>query len=564
MNYNFNTNVTEARRNPYKKRKKKSANKNASKIIQSLIKKRMRTEKAQSLGMSPEYSGASMKKNFSEYLSYMIRQYEGADILMDISSELLKGSESFFVKKPRIKKVLSFLTRALPFSIGVYDFYKKSELYFKDGVSDSSRNKYMKKMAEYLGTKESEGICEYSFGLSKDVFLWLMNNPETKFFTIERIFDFNEDKDVEYNDSSDGGKVFLKFEWKSKKYIWGIQYRNSLLGPQVTDARIYSNAVDDIIVHDMNQDIMKDYIKSFDIKRNSIILYPDSIETRPRCTKLHEINQFDIKKFKSEIRKILALKKKRAYAFVGLPGTGKTSIVMRLEKELTDVPFIYISSRCVNYEGAITHMFNMIRTLQPCVVVFEDLDSFDFGNKDSKLGVFLNEIDDVRGDLQAVFLATINDTNRVHYSLINRPGRFDKVILVKPPQRDEEVYSVMTTRFEKEVNKFYSDRNKKIVTKADVSKNFFSGVIENNLTQVDICEIVDSALLHHDVLENPVLIESLNSILLTKQNIKLCNFKNRDPDQVYDGPLSDDGCPDAVEEPVCSKIRNVDVNFIKE
>jgi hypothetical protein len=562
MDYNSGTNVTKASSRGGKSRKKKSA----SKIIQSLIKKRKRTAWARAHGVVPEDSPigySQKKKSISDYVTFMIRQYEGADILMDVSSELLKGSESFFVKSPHVKKSLSFLKRAIPISIGAYDFYKKSELFFKDGMHDSMRNKYLRKMSNYLGIEEISSICEYPLGLSKDVFLWLMSNPETKFFNIERTFDFNENKDVEYTDSEEGGKIFLKFKWKAKTYIWGINYRNTMLGPQVTDARIYSNAIDDTIAHDLNQDIMRDYVKSFDIKRNSIILYPDTIETRPRCTKLHEINQFDIKKFKDEIKKILALKKKRAYAFVGLPGTGKTSIIMRLEKELTDVPFIYISSRCVNYEGAITHMFNMIRTLQPCVVVFEDLDSFDFGNKDSKLGVFLNEIDDVRGYLQAVFLATINDTNRVHYSLINRPGRFDKVILVKPPQYDEEVYSVMTTRFEREVNKFYSDRNKKIVTKADVSKNFFSGVIENNLTQVDICEIIDSALLHHDLLESGVLIESLNSILLTKQNIKLCNFKNRYPDQGYDGPMNDEGCSDPIEA-TCNKVRRIDVNFIKE
>lgn len=546
-----------------KKRKRKKF-KNASKLIRALIKRSNRNNRnidepiTESTGIPNK-----QKRSISDFLTYMIRQYEGVDVLMDISSELLKGSESIFKNKPRVRKSLSFLGKALPFSIGAYDFYKKSEMYFKDGKFESTRNKYMRRIASHLDLEELHGIGEYSLGLSKEVFLWLMGNPETKFFRIERIFDFSEDKDVEYSENSEGGKLFIKFEWKAKKYLWGIQYRNTMLGPQVQDARIYSDNIDDIIAHDLNQDIMKDYVKSFDIKKNSIILYPDSIETKPRCSKLHEINQFHIPGFKKEIRKILKLKKKRAYAFVGLPGTGKTSIIMRLEKELDDVPFIYVSPRCVNYEGAITHLFNVIRTLQPCIVVFEDLDSFDFGNKDSKLGVFLNEIDDVRGDLQAVFLATINDTNRVHYSLINRPGRFDKVILVKPPQTKEEVYSVMGTRFGKEVGKFYQNESKTLVDIDSISEDFFQRTIQNSLTQVDICEIIDSALLHHDLLGTSQLVDSLNSILTTKQNITLCNFKNKDPNtsyiDEYDGPSNDECCP--VE---ANSTASVDLTFIKE
>jgi len=121
----------------------------------------------------------------------------------------------------------------------------------------------------------------------------------------------------------------------------------------------------------------------------------------------------------------------------------------------------------------------------------------------------------------------------------------------------------MNTRFIKEVDKFYRNEKKKLVAMEDIDSAFFRETIKNSLTQVDICEIVDSALLHHDSLGTPELIESLDSILETKKNISLCNFKDKDPNSVhsdeYDGPSEDEGCPDS-----CDPSSTVSLSFIKD
>jgi SpoVK/Ycf46/Vps4 family AAA+-type ATPase len=158
----------------------------------------------------------------------------------------------------------------------------------------------------------------------------------------------------------------------------------------------------------------------------------------------------------------------------------------------------------------------------------EDLDSYELRDKKGNLGVFLDQIDDINARLNVVFIATINDTSLVHYALINRPGRFDQVILVKTPQDYQEVYDVMRTRYEK--NKINdSSIHGDFLRIDEIGDGVLKEVIDSRYTQADICEIIEKALLMEDTITAGSIKKSLIELKNSKDAIRECNFRGDDP-----------------------------------
>ena len=158
----------------------------------------------------------------------------------------------------------------------------------------------------------------------------------------------------------------------------------------------------------------------------------------------------------------------------------------------------------------------------------EDMDSYDFKDKKKDLGVFLDEMDDVNGKLKAFFIATINDTSLVHYSLINRPGRFDQVYLLDVPKHQEEVYTVMKTRYDKNKDKDPAIKTEFFEFK-EMDKQLLQEIIQNKFTQADICEIIEKALLLSSEITIEDIWQGLKDLESSKQAIASCNFSGKDP-----------------------------------
>lgn len=113
------------RDNKHRKRRKL---KKATKIVRALMKLSNRN-KDTIQATSAIGESRRQKRSFGDFVGYMISQYEGADVLMDISSELLKGSESIFKNRPRVQKSLSFLGKALPFLRDRWKLMEKTEIF---------------------------------------------------------------------------------------------------------------------------------------------------------------------------------------------------------------------------------------------------------------------------------------------------------------------------------------------------------------------------------------------------------------------------------------------------
>ncbi|MHB1507549.1 MAG: ATP-binding protein [Cuniculiplasma sp.] len=134
------------------------------------------------------------------------------------------------------------------------------------------------------------------------------------------------------------------------------------------------------------------------------------------------------------------------FILYGPPGNGKTFIVRALAREV-DMNFIYVNPANLvsqwfgNFEKNISQLFRAARLLSPSILFFDELDSL-FPSRDkaqndaSRRGVsqFLNEIGGFSQD-KASSVVLLGATN-VPWQLdeaVTRPGRFDRLIYVPPP-----------------------------------------------------------------------------------------------------------------------------------
>ncbi len=146
-----------------------------------------------------------------------------------------------------------------------------------------------------------------------------------------------------------------------------------------------------------------------------------------------------------ELRKLYGKSLRGGLLLYGPPGCGKTFIARAVAGELgahflavsfADVVDIYVGSS----ERNIREMFAVARRNAPCVLFLDEVDAI--GQKRSQLrntpmrsavNQLLLELDDVTGGNDGVFvLAATNHPWDVD-SALRRPGRFDRTLLVLPP-----------------------------------------------------------------------------------------------------------------------------------
>jgi hypothetical protein len=118
---------------------------------------------------------------------------------------------------------------------------------------------------------------------------------------------------------------------------------------------------------------------------------------------------------------------KRGVLLHGAPGTGKTHTVRYLLGEMPGVTAVVISGGALQLIG---QACSVARTLQPAVVVVEDVDLIA-GQRDPRAGQhpllfqLLNEMDGLGEDADVTFLLTTNRADMLEAALAARPGRVD-------------------------------------------------------------------------------------------------------------------------------------------
>ncbi len=126
---------------------------------------------------------------------------------------------------------------------------------------------------------------------------------------------------------------------------------------------------------------------------------------------------------------------KRGILLHGAPGTGKTHTVRYLMSRLPDVTVVVISGEAL---GMIREACSVARTLQPSLVVVEDVDLIarERGERLAAhplLFQLLNEMDGLESDIDVTFVLTTNRADLLEPALAQRPGRVDHAALLPLP-----------------------------------------------------------------------------------------------------------------------------------
>ena len=129
---------------------------------------------------------------------------------------------------------------------------------------------------------------------------------------------------------------------------------------------------------------------------------------------------------------------KRGLLLYGPPGVGKTHTVRYLVGELTDTTIVELTGDTL---PAIKEACSIARTLQPAMIVVEDVDLIaeqrdHYGGQTPLLFTLLNEMDGLDDDADVVFLLTTNRADLLEPALASRPGRVDQAVHIDLPDRD--------------------------------------------------------------------------------------------------------------------------------
>jgi hypothetical protein len=485
------------------------------------------------------------------------------------TSKLLTSIDSFlvfdfllkYVKNKKLRFGIQALKWGIPAFINGSQFYLLFKNYLKQTKDEKSPTyqKHMAKICKVLEIKETDprylDLYEISCNIAPDIIYWILTKPNTEKIKIINVFNMENTVEVDSVNLSGDGQfdIAILFNYMDVKYVLDLNLLIIDSFPFIKAAVFYTVSVNSnqsgmerCRERELREVFLCEFINKLDIPNN--ILYfssLDSIECEPRIKVEENINQFNIYDFVKEIKQILDCGRKRAYAFVSRPGTGKSTIIRKLEELMTDYVFFKLTPDDFNAASKIKDRFKIIKNINKSVVIIEDLDSCELQDKNSRAGVFLDEIDDVNNNLNIVMIVTINDTSRVHFSIINRPGRFDRVIEIKPPSTIEEIHQVMLSKAKKLKRNYCPDSKFNIPELADIDYKLLSTCLSNEYTQAEITNaIVEQIFIYisMSVLEkklkwdsisnkqfNKLFKKAIESHMKTKEAIKNCNFNNAPP-----------------------------------
>ena len=135
----------------------------------------------------------------------------------------------------------------------------------------------------------------------------------------------------------------------------------------------------------------------------------------------------------------------------GPPGCGKTFLAKATAGEI-NAAFINVSLNDIldmwhgNSEKNLHNIFTKARENTPCVIFFDEIDALAAKRSDmvqsagkKVINQFLNELDGIEHDNDGLLIVGATNTPWHLDSAFRRPGRFDRIIFVPPPDAESKV-----------------------------------------------------------------------------------------------------------------------------
>lgn len=483
-----------------------------------------------------------------------LQQYYGMDVaklLTTINGVFALGLITKYIKNKKLRFTLNAIRYGIPTVLYGSQLYVQFKSYIKE-ISDEKSPVYrarLVKLSKVLEIKESDpaytNFYQIETSIGSEIILWMLSRPNTRELKLIKFFDIDNMRDItKLNLSSDIDiNIAILFEYKLQKIAleFTLQTNNNVVACSHQMSYNTIHHLSDDKVTELNSMFLYEFISSLNTKKNILSFNYNSILCEPRIKVEETINQFDVPELIKELQQVLDCGRKRAYAFVSRPGTGKSTILRKIEEVMTDYVFFKLGPADFDNSSIIKSRFAIAKKVPKSVLIIEDLDACGLHEKNSKAGVFLDEIDDVNNVLNMIILVTINDTSRVHFSIIDRPGRFDKVIEIKPPQTIIQVYQIMTSKAAKLKKKYCEGSNFSIPEMESIDRNLLEDCLAQEFTQAEITNAITEQIFIDIAIKlkewNDISVQQFNELFtkaieshkLTKLAIKHCNFNNGDP-----------------------------------
>lgn len=492
---------------------------------------------------------------------------DSTKLLASVTGILTAGS--FYVKNPKIKKAMMGIQVGLSGAIFSTELATKIANYVKgrNERNDDTYSIYCKNIGVLLGyDDENTDVSDIDdfqdIRFDEALVRWLCSSPKTEHVKIlgtYRVIGGTQlqlvsgvhadnssagmaDKEVcvvlVCQNNKDGNKFAIRLDYSMFGTSWIISASNIIgknMWMMVNNTTYYAD-----MLHNM---LLREYVASLDVSNTIIRFDQNSIKSHPRRSCPVAVNQFPVDYFVKEITEVLSSKRRRAIVLAGRQGVGKSSIIRYVEDTMRDHMIFHLSPKDFDNADMLRMRFDVISSYQPVILVIEDLDSCGLERKNNVVGVFLDQIDEVNKNLNIFIIVTINDTSAVHSTIIDRPGRFDRVIEILPPQTIEEVDHVVRTKMSI-VHENYYPQGELVDIIDGLSctnmKDFYQKCIDSDYTQAEITEAI---------IEQAIIDLKLSGELPTKMEFMRCLYtsidKHSDTKRVlasYKKPTEDTSC----------------------
>lgn len=134
---------------------------------------------------------------------------------------------------------------------------------------------------------------------------------------------------------------------------------------------------------------------------------------------------------------------KRGIILHGLPGNGKTTAIKALVNYLAQlekpIPSLYVKTldnKCNMPQWEVREIFKKARSVAPCLMILEDLDSLV---SEKVRSYFLNEVDGLESNDGILMIGSTNHLARLDPAIAKRPSRFDRKYHFQIPDRAQRI-----------------------------------------------------------------------------------------------------------------------------
>ena len=199
---------------------------------------------------------------------------------------------------------------------------------------------------------------------------------------------------------------------------------------------------------------------------------------------------------------------KRGLIFSGLPGTGKT-LMAKILMSQSKCTFIWATADGLCWDEDIKYVYEVAKELAPCILLMEDIDKYL--SKSGAVDVIKTQMDGLESVDGVCTILCTNYPERLPMPLIDRPSRFDELVIFELPDRQLR-YEILD-KIAEPMN--INDREKALRMVAEKSE----GLTGAHLKEVLVFALLLSADENREIVEYSDLEKALNKVLKTRELI---------------------------------------------